>query len=36
MRPWVAFVLGAAAMYVYEHYFTAPKMPAGKYARGGG
>jgi hypothetical protein len=35
MRPWMAFALGVAAYYVFEHFFTAPKMPAGKYGKGG-
>ena len=33
MRPWVAFLLGAATLYVAEHFFGIPKMPAGKYGR---
>lgn len=35
MRPWMAFALGVAAMWAFEHFFTTPKMPVGKHSRGG-
>ena len=34
MRPWVAFVLGLATYYAYEHFFSSPHLPVGKYGRG--
>lgn len=30
------FVLGVGAYYIYDHYFSAPKMNAGKYKGGHG
>lgn len=34
MRPWVAFLLGVGAYYAWEHFFTAPHAPVGKYGKG--
>jgi hypothetical protein len=32
MNFWTGLLVGVVGYYVWDHYFTAPKMPAGKYA----
>lgn len=36
MNPWLAFALGVGAYWAYEHFFSAPHAPMGKYGKSGG